>query len=178
VGLAQDLGYFHRSPNGIQRSLRWVGATRLGAKTFSHTLRRADSAIGRLTGGRHSAPSLLTGLAVLTLTTTGRRSGAPRTSHLIATPHRDTLALIGTNFGQPSTPGWVLNLEADPRAVVTHRGVSRDVVARAATDAEADEVFVRAASFYPGYTRYRERIGARRRIRVVVLEADPAHERP
>jgi hypothetical protein len=44
------------------------------------------------------------------------------------------------------------------------------VVARPATEAEADEVFSRAATFYPGYGRYRERIGDRRRIRVFVLE--------
>lgn len=178
MGLAEDLGYTHATPNRMQRLLRWSAGTRAGARLLSPTLRRADAAIGRLTGGRRSAPGLFTGIAVLTVTTTGRRSGAPRTSHLIATPHRDTLALIGTNFGQPSTPAWVLNLEADPRAVVTHRGCTREVVARPATDEEADEVFACAASFYAGYDRYRQRIGARRRVRVFVLDPAPPHETP
>jgi deazaflavin-dependent oxidoreductase (nitroreductase family) len=96
--------------------------------------------------------------------------GRRRTSHLIAAPYDGTLALLGTNFGQPATPAWALNLEADPRATLTYRGVSREVVARAATSAEAEEVFALAARFYPGYARYRQRVGERRRIRVFVLQ--------
>ena len=126
--------------------------------------------IGRLTRGRHSAPGLLTGLAVLDVTTTGRRSGQRRTSHLIATPYDGGLALLGTNFGQESTPAWALNLEADPRATVSYRGTTREVVARPATEAEAEEIFTQASTFYVGYRHYRARIGDRRRIRVFVLE--------
>ena len=44
------------------------------------------------------------------------------------------------------------------------------MVARPATDAEAEEVFALAATFYVGYRNYRQRIGERRRIRVFVLE--------
>ena len=47
---------------------------------------------------------------------------------------------------------------------------ARDVVARPATDAEAEEVFALAATFYVGYRNYRQRVGERRRIRVFVLE--------
>jgi hypothetical protein len=64
----------------------------------------------------------------------------------------------------------VLNLEADPRATVTYRGVEREVVARAATAGETDEVFALAGEFYPGYLHYRERVAASRRIRAFVLE--------
>lgn len=93
-----------------------------------------------------------------------------RWSHLIATPYAGTLALLGTNFGQASTPAWVLNLEAEPRATVTYHGLTREVVARPATPGETDEVFALAGEFYPGYLNYRERIGASRRIRSFVLE--------
>lgn len=170
MGLAADLDYHHRAGNPAQRLLRWLGGTRAGGWVFSRTLRHLDDLVARLSGGRQSAPELLTGLAVLDLTTTGRRSGQRRTSHLIATPFGDTLALLGTNFGQHHTPAWALNLESDPRATVTYRGSSREVAARPATDAEAAEVFARAATFYAGYRHYRERIGDRRRIRVFLLE--------
>ena len=170
MGLASDLGYHHHTGNPVHRAGRWLGGTRAGAWVFSRTLRHLDSAIARLTRGRHSAPGLLTGLAVLDLTTTGRRSGQRRTSHLIATPYADTVALLGTNFGQESTPAWALNLEADPHATVTYRGTTRDVVARPATPEETDEIFARAAQFYAGYRNYRQRVGGSRRIRVFVLE--------
>ena len=133
-------------------------------------MRHLDDVVVRLTRGRHSAPSLLAGLAVLEVTTTGRKSGQRRTSHLIATPYGDTLALLGTNFGQSSTPAWVLNLEADPRASATYRGVTREVTARPATPQETDEVFASAGRFYPGYLNYRQRIGGSRRVRAFVLE--------
>ncbi|WP_297619650.1 nitroreductase family deazaflavin-dependent oxidoreductase [Nocardioides sp.] len=171
MGLASDLDYSHASANPAHRFVRWAAGTRPGGWVFGHTLRHLDDVVVRLTRGRHSAPSLLAGLAVLDLTTTGRTSGLRRTSHLIATPYDGTLALLGTNFGQASTPAWALNLEADPRAEVTYRGVTREVTARAATPSETDEVFALASGFYPGYLSYRQRVGGSRRIRVFVLEA-------
>src|SRR5688500_18292306 len=170
MGLASDLGYSHQTANPAHRALRWLGGTRPGGWFFSRTLRHLDDVVVKVSKGRHSAPGLLTGIAVLDLTTTGRRSGQRRTSHLIATPYAGDLALLGTNFGQEHTPAWALNLEADPRATVTYRGHARDVVARPATDAESEEVFALAATFYVGYRRYRQRVGERRRIRVFVLE--------
>lgn len=169
MGLASDLDYHHSTANPARAVVRWLGGTRAGGWVFSRTLRHLDSAVGRLTRDRHSAPSLLTGIAVLTVTTTGRRSGEPRTSHLIATPLGGDLALLGTNFGQHSTPAWVLNLEADPDCTVTYRGRSIRAQARPASPDEVEEVFARAATFYAGYGRYRARIGDRRRVRVFVL---------
>jgi deazaflavin-dependent oxidoreductase (nitroreductase family) len=169
-GLAADLGYSHATANPLHRLVRAGAGTRAGGWVFSRSLRHLDDLVGRLSRGRQSAPGLLAGLAVLDVTTTGRKSGQRRTSHLIATPYDGTLALLGTNFGQPSTPAWALNLEADPRATVTYRNVSRDVTARPATPAETEQIFALAGEFYPGYLHYRERIGATRRIRAFVLE--------
>lgn len=174
MGLADDLGYDHRTASPLHRLVRRVGSTRAGGWLFSRTLRHLDDLVVRISRGRHSAPGLLAGLAVLELTTTGRKSGARRTSHLIATPYRGTLALLGTNFGQARTPAWALNLEAEAGATVTYRGTAREVTARVAADAEAEEIFARAAAFYPGYRHYRDRVGDRRRILVFVLETPGA----
>jgi deazaflavin-dependent oxidoreductase (nitroreductase family) len=105
---------------------------------------------------------------VLDVTTTGRRSGEPRRTHLIAVPYADSLALLGTNFGQRSTPAWVLNLEADPRLTVTHHGVTLDAVARPATPDEQADVLTASAGVYGGYLKYQTRI-AHRRLRVFLL---------
>lgn len=169
MGIAADLGYAHRVPNPFQRVVQAFASTRFGAWMFSKALRHLDHAVGRVTHGRHSAPGLLAGLPVLDLTSTGRKSGRPRTSHLISVPVGDTLALLGTNFGQPSTPAWVLNLEAEPRATVRYRGTVREVVARPATEAEREQVFAASAGIYGGYLKYQQRITTRR-VRVFVLE--------
>ena len=171
MGLADDLDYSHSTANPVQGLVRWFAGTRVGGAVFSRSLRHLDDLVGRLSKGQRSAPGLLAGLSVLDVTTTGRTSGLRRTSHLIATPYDDSLALLGTNFGQESTPAWVFNLEADPRATVTYRSVEREVVARAATPEETEEIFALAGEFYPGYINYRARVGAERRIRAFVLTA-------
>jgi deazaflavin-dependent oxidoreductase (nitroreductase family) len=174
MGLAADLGYSHKEPNGFHRLMQAFGSTRAGAWFFAHTLRHIDDLVGRLTRGATSGPELLAGLPVLDVTTTGRKSGQQRTSHLISVPVEDTLALLGTNFGQPSTPAWVLNLEAEPHATVSYKGRRIEVVARPATNAEQADVMTRSERIYGGYAKYRQRISGRR-VRIFVLE--PA-ERP
>jgi deazaflavin-dependent oxidoreductase (nitroreductase family) len=169
VGLATDLDYHHRPANGLQRRVQSLGSTRVGAWVFSRTLRHVDTAVARVSRGRQSAPQLLAGLPVLDLTTTGRRSRQPRTSHLVSIPVGDDLAVLGTNFGQPATPAWVLNLEADPHATVTHRGSTVPVVARPATEAERAAVLERSRGIYGGYEKYQQRIRGRR-VRIFVLE--------
>lgn len=169
MSIAEQLRYSHPHANPAQRSAQLVASTAAGARVFSMLLPALDRAVTRASRGRTSAPRLLAGLAVLVLTSTGRRSGRPRETHLIAVPHGDMLALIGTNFGQPSTPAWVLNLEADPRARVTHHGVTLDVLARPAADQERAQVLADSARVYRGYRKYQERITGRT-VRVFVLE--------
>jgi deazaflavin-dependent oxidoreductase (nitroreductase family) len=169
MGLSTDLGYRHHSPNAFQRVIQGVASSRPGAWLFSKLLRHLDEVVLRLTRGRHTVPGLLAGLPVLDLTTMGRKTGQPRTSHLISIPVGDDLALLGTNFGQPKTPAWVLNLEAEPRATVTHNQRTAAVVARPASDDEVREVMQRSRAIYGGYEKYQQRINGRR-VRIFVLE--------
>jgi deazaflavin-dependent oxidoreductase (nitroreductase family) len=169
MGLAADLGYHHPRANPLQRGVQVITSTRPGAWLMSRILARADGAVTRLTGGRVSLPRLFAGLPVLVLTSTGRRSGQPRSTHLIALPLGDTIALLGTNFGQGTTPAWVLNLEADPRASVTFDGVTREVVAREATEDERSRILAASRGVYDGYAKYQQRIKGRR-LRMFVLE--------
>jgi len=169
VGLAADLGYRIRPPTRLHRLTQACASTRPGSWFFAKSLRHVDDVVGRVSRGRTSAPELLAGLPVLDIVTTGRRSGAPRRTHLIAVPYDDTLALLGTNFGQPSTPAWVLNLESDPHVTLRHRDTVLEAVARPATQAEREAVLAGSAAFYGGYLKYQQRI-TRRRLRIFLLE--------
>ena len=172
MGLTEALDYRFTPPNPLQRTTRRVAASTVGAKEFSRLTRPLDGLVERATGGRTTASEVLAGLPVVEVTTTGRRSGQPRTAPLVAIPIGDDLALLGTNFGGPSTPAWVLNLEADPTARLAHRRRTADAVARPATDDEYELVFADAATRYVGYERYRERV-THRDIRVFVLTIPP-----
>ena len=169
MGVASDLGYSHRPAGAVRAGMQRIASTRWGEWAFSKTLMPIDGVVRRLSRGRTSAPEVLAGLPVLFVTTTGRRSGRPRTAPLIAVPCGDSLALLGTNFGQASTPAWVFNLEADPSATVTYKDAELAVRARPATDAERDAVWSASKAIYPGYVKYRERISGRE-VGIFVLE--------
>ena len=169
MGVAGDLGYVHKPPGVVRGGMQRFASTRFGAWAFSKTLQPIDQVVRKLSKGRTSAPQVLAGLPVLFVTTTGRKSGQPRSAPLIAVPVCDTLALLGTNFGQTSTPAWVFNLEAEPSATATYKDAELAVRARPATETERDEVWAASTSIYPGYEKYRERITGRE-IRIFVLE--------
>ncbi len=169
MAVLDELGYEVKSASTVQRGMQKVSSSRPGAWTFQRTLYPLDKALFRWTDGRLTVPGLVAGLPVVMLTTTGAKSGAPRTMPLVGIPLDGELAVIGSNYGQERTPGWVYNLEADPKATIAFRDRSVDVTARRATDDEADRAFEAAAQVYPGYAKYRDR-ASHRTIRVFVLE--------
>ncbi|MBB6625982.1 nitroreductase family deazaflavin-dependent oxidoreductase [Nocardioides sp. KIGAM211] len=171
MGLAADLQYRHHRPNPFQRVMQAFASSKPGAWLFSKTLRHLDRALLRVTKGRATVPQLLAGLPVVTVTTTGRKSGQARTTPLISIPIGDTLALLGTNFGQQHTPAWVYNLEADPHLTIVHDRITQAAVARPASEAERAEVMANSAGVYGGYLKYQQRITGRD-VRIFVL--DPA----
>jgi deazaflavin-dependent oxidoreductase (nitroreductase family) len=176
MGLAADLGYAYPRPNAFQRLVQAFAASRLGARLTPRTLVPLDRLSTRLTGGKVSLPLVLAGLPVLDLVTVGRKSGLPRPAHVIAVPFHDTLALLGTNFGQPNTPAWVVNLEHHPQVTVAHAGAAREVIARPATSDERSAVMRSAGAVFGGTTKYEQRLHGRREVRIFVLDP-PAQEK-
>lgn len=171
MGLASELGYRYPEPNLLQRLVQSFASSRFGAWLTPKTLVPLDRWTTQLTHGRLSLPLALAALPVITLVTTGRKSGLPRQQHLLAIPHRDDLALMGTNFGQAVAPAWTLNLATNPSATVSYRGVTRQVFARPATPGERTDILATAAMKFPGAAHYEQRLEGRRPLPVVVLEA-------
>lgn len=168
--LLQELDFELKPPNIAQRGMQRVASTPPGAWMFSVLLHPIDRLLFDKTNGRVTVPGIVAGLPVIMLTSTGAKSGEQRTSPLLGVPVGESLAVIGSNFGQESTPGWVYNLEANPTATVGYRDRSVAVTARLADDEEADATFELAGAVYGGYAKYRERAD-HRVIRVFVLES-------
>ncbi len=55
------------------------------------------------------------GRALTLLTTTGAKSGLKRTTPLMYATIDDTMVLIGSNMGAPTTPDWCRNMLAHPQ---------------------------------------------------------------
>ncbi len=150
-----------RAPYGWQRLLQHVVATRWAGWLLSRVLYRVDRPLLRLTGGRISLPGVLTGLPVVTLTTTGARSGAPRTTPLVAVLDGERVVLIASYFGSRHHPAWYHNLCAHPEATLSVRGRSGVYAARELSGEERAAYWAQAVALYPGYAAYQRRAGAR-----------------
>jgi deazaflavin-dependent oxidoreductase (nitroreductase family) len=107
------------------------------------------------------------GSKILLLTTTGRRSGEPRTTPLIHVADGDRWVVIASKGGAPDHPDWYKNLEADPEATIE---VLADEVPVVATTAEGDErarLWGDMTKEWPAYDDYQAKTD--REIPVVVL---------
>ncbi|GAA1812523.1 nitroreductase family deazaflavin-dependent oxidoreductase [Planosporangium flavigriseum] len=145
---------------------------RLGHQAwFAATARQLvpiDRWIFRRTGGRwsvigkHGLPSLL-------LTTTGRKSGQPRTAPLLYARDGDAFVVIGSNWGQQHHPGWSANLLASPEATVAVGDTQIPVRAALTTGAERDRLWSLALQAWPAYTSYAKRANGRD-LRIFRLE--------
>ena len=129
---------------------------------FCYSIHRA---IYRLSGGRITFSII--GPAIL-LTTTGRKSGKPRTAPLLGFQEGQSIIVIPSNAGKKDYPFWYLNLRANPQAQVQLGRELRQVRAREATPQEQERLWAYVISQYGGYDAYRERTD--RHIPVVILD--------
>jgi len=154
-----DLSFDHA--NAFHRFMRGFAATKVGSALLRPTAHHLDRVITKVTGGRSSFAGLATGVPVVMLTTTGAKSGEPRTIAVYGIPHPDGVGLIASNFGGEKHPAWYYNLKAHPDATVS---VGRDTwraTARLATPRERDEIWAKGLEIYPGWRKYEVRAGER-----------------
>jgi deazaflavin-dependent oxidoreductase (nitroreductase family) len=155
--------------NGIQKLVRRFAAGGPGSWLFARMAPRIDRPVHRLTRGRHTFASLVSGLPVVMLTTTGAKSGESRTVPVLGIPTSDGLAVIASNWGQLRHPSWYHNLRAHPEAEIAVGGERRRVRAVAADDERRSRIWEEGLRVYPGFEQY-ERRASKRRITVFVLE--------
>jgi deazaflavin-dependent oxidoreductase (nitroreductase family) len=99
------------------------------------------------------------GQPVLALTTTGRRTGLPRSTAVACFSHDDDLVLAGMNLGVTHHPAWALNLQANPAATIDISGQTIPVTARQATGDEAAKLWQRWLELQPSADAFRELAG-------------------
>jgi deazaflavin-dependent oxidoreductase (nitroreductase family) len=108
------------------------------------------------------------GTQALILFTTGRRSGAQRTTPLIYGRHGDDYLVVASKGGTPENPDWYLNLEANPDVEIQVKGDRLRARARTATPEEKPELWSIMTKEWPDYDNYQTKTD--RDIPVVVLE--------
>jgi len=119
----------------------------------------------RLTGGAIGGSS--GGMPILLLTTTGRRTGKPRTTPLYYVTDGENIVVVASNAGRPRHPFWWLNLQKNPQADVQVRNDKRRVKAEEASGEERERLWRLVVETHPGYEEFQKT--AKRQIPVVVL---------
>jgi deazaflavin-dependent oxidoreductase (nitroreductase family) len=109
------------------------------------------------------------GTQTLLLTTTGRRSGEPRTTPLIYAPAgEDQYTVIASKGGSDAPPAWYLNLSEDPEVEIQIKDDRFRAHARTAGPDEKPAMWETMAAEWPDYDEYQRKTS--REIPVVVLE--------
>jgi F420H(2)-dependent quinone reductase len=71
----------------------------------------------------------LIGVPSLLLRTTGRKSGTVRTSALVYAKDGDSYLLVASNGGADRPPGWLFNIQAQPKAEIQVGTVAKPATA-------------------------------------------------
>lgn len=121
----------------------------------------------KVTGGRYGWH--VGGMPALELTTTGRKSGEPRTV-MLTSPYQegDDIVIVASRGGDPHHPAWFLNLRDKPDVEVSYQGApKRRMQAVIADETERARLWPLVIAEQKRYAGYQTR--TTREIPLVVL---------
>jgi deazaflavin-dependent oxidoreductase (nitroreductase family) len=107
---------------------------------------------------------------LLLLTTTGARTGRPRTTPLMYVRAEGRLLVVASNAGAPKHPDWYHNLTADPRITVELAGETWHGTATPLYGDDHDRTWASIVAGHAFFADHRAKAG--RRIPVVALARD------
>lgn len=108
------------------------------------------------------------GVPTLLLTTTGRRSGQPRTTPLIYAKDGDRYVVVASYGGAPKHPDWYVNLHEKPDLEVQVKADRFQAKAHTAEGDEKARLWKIMAAIWPAYDNYQAKTS--REIPIVILE--------
>ncbi|MEY3358086.1 MAG: hypothetical protein RIR87_1145 [Actinomycetota bacterium] len=117
----------------------------------------AHRIILRVTGGRKGWEA--GNMPVLELTTTGRKTGKPR-SVMLTSPIQEgeSIVIVASRGGDDFHPAWYLNLVDNSRVQVKFKGgPTKSMTARTATAEERARLWPIVEQKYKGYAGYQQR---------------------
>ena len=131
------------------------------------TMNAIHRTVLKLTGGKVGGNLLK--MPVLELTTTGRKSGEPRSVMLTApVVEGDTFVIVASRGGDDTHPAWFLNLRDDPKVQVALPGKAKaPYTATIADAAERARLWPLITAPHKNYAGYQKKTD--REIPVVLL---------
>jgi len=112
----------------------------------------------------------LSGMPVIELTTTGRKSGQPRAT-MLTSPYQEgpVIVVVASRGGDDHHPAWFLNLRDDPKVMVkVGRGPAKAMLAQVADAEERARIWPVIADKHRNYAGYQRKTD--REIPLVLLQ--------
>ncbi len=119
---------------------------------FFKILSRTHTFLYRHSGGW--VGKRFSGMSVLLLTTTGRKSGTQRTTTLSYLRDGDDYLVVGSKGGSESNPAWYLNLEATPEVEVQVGGEVFAAKASVTDGEDRDRLYEQFKALDDEYIKY------------------------
>ncbi|AVZ38657.1 nitroreductase family deazaflavin-dependent oxidoreductase [Dietzia sp. JS16-p6b] len=149
-----------------RRSKPWVlGIIKVMSRVNTWTYRVSG---GRIGGNWRVGSALSAPVPVCLVTTTGRKSGEPRTVPLLHLPDGDRVLLVASQGGLPRHPQWYLNILANPEVTIQVGRRTRAMTAREASAEERAALWPRLVERYADFASYQANTS--RVIPVVICE--------
>ncbi len=148
------------------RLIVWLSTNRVATWVIRHVASRLDPLIFKATNGRLTSMGP-PGMPMLTMTAIGRRSGEPRSVHLVCVEHEGAALVVASAMGQERHPSWRYNIEANPEVQVQMSGERFAARAELLTDPEKAAVWDDVRRAIPQLDVYEKRTD--RNIRVFRL---------
>ncbi|MGA8253266.1 MAG: nitroreductase/quinone reductase family protein [Mycobacterium sp.] len=145
-------------------------ATGVGRWIAKNIAPKVDPWLLRATGGRLGMGLILPSAL---LTTTGAKTGQPRTNPVFYFHDGPDVIVIASNYGNDKHPAWYHNLIANPRVQIATNGGRPVMTAAAVSDpAERKRLWGMADRVYPLWPDYRRRAArGHRTIPIIRLSA-------
>ena len=135
-------------------------------RIFMKSFKAIGTALYKISGGRIGGR--ISGLEVLLLTTTGRKTGKQRTTPLgYFKDQEGGYVIIGSNAGFDTHPAWFHNLKNQPHVTIQIKNKELEVNAEIASPEKRNLLWsqlVKLAPFYGGYEKK-----TKREIPIVIL---------
>jgi len=120
----------------------------------------------RANGGKVGGP--FEGASMVLLTTTGAKSGQPRTMPLVYFADGGRILIVASKGGAPTNPDWYYNLVTNPEVTIEVGTEKYQARATVVAEPERTQLFERIATSNPGFGEYQKK--TTRAIPVIALE--------